>query len=233
MILSKLRLSLLSVFASALMFQACGAPPNNQNNPANAQPPEAKSAFPFSTKEPEIYQADFFAGSSEYQNHWFVAKKGDRWRIDFFKNNALEWSELKTDKLYLVDHTRKIYAPEPQDGSPNVEASYFTTLLSGFFKGKESKEFIELGQEGGLRKYKVRPDAHSKDETILYVDEASGFIVKQEFTAQNVLDGTASTAKYSYELKNLRLDVDDTVLQIPAGYRQVTWDEYTLAPKVK
>ncbi len=232
MYLSKSLRSFLILIVCAAILQACSSTANNANV-STSPPPEEKSEFPFSTKEPPVYQGDFYAGTSDYQNHWFVAKNGDKWRVDFFKDKALDWTEMKTDKSYFVDHKRKVYAQEPEGDPTKVGSSYFTSLLSGFFKGKAYKEFEDLGKEGNLKKYKVHDSAGSKDETLLYVDETSGMVVKQEFVAHNDLDGTATTAKYVYEIKDLKLNVDDKVFQFPDGYKQVSWEEYSSAAKAK
>src|SRR5512141_2324912 len=184
MLLSKPRNLILMVSFCAFLFQACGSQPKNSNTAPPASNALAKSEFPFSTTEPPTYQGDFYAGSSEYQNRWFVANKGDNWRIDFFKDNKKDWSQLKTDKVYYLDHKKKIYAAEPMStDNSTVQSSYFTTLLSGFFKGKEYRHFDDMGREGDLKKYKVRDD--SQDQIILYVDEKTGMVVKQELLAHN------------------------------------------------
>jgi hypothetical protein len=225
--LSKLRNLLLIVSFCALLFQACSSQPKNNNTAPPASNGQTKNEFPFSTKEPEVYQGDFYAGTSEYQNRWFVARKGDNWRIDYFKDNKKDWSQLKTDKLYYLDHKKKIYAAEPMSGDKNsVQSSYFTTLLSGFFKGKEYRHFDDMGREGDLKKYKVR-DEQSQDQIILYVDEKTGIVVKQELMAHNEQEGNASTATFTYEIKNFKSDVDPDAFEIPADYKFVDWSQYS------
>src|SRR3954453_710884 len=95
MILSKSRDLLLTLIFSAFIFQGCPSQPKNQNAaPAANQ----ASDLPFSTKEPPVYQGDFYAGTSDYQNRWFVARKGDNWRVDFYRDGTKAWSQLKTEK---------------------------------------------------------------------------------------------------------------------------------------
>ena len=228
MLLSKPRNLLLIVSFCAFLFQACGSQPKNSNAAPPAANGQAKSEFPFSTTEPAVYQGDFYAGSSEYQNRWFVAKKGDNWRIDYFKDNKKDWSQLKTDKMYFLDHKKKIYAAEPMSSEKDtVQSNYFTTLVSGFFKGKEYHHFDDLGREGNLKKYKVRADDESQDQIFLYVDENTGMVVKQEFLAHNEQSGNTWAVNYTYEIKNFKSEVDLDAFEIPSDYKFVDWTQYS------
>jgi len=225
MILTKSRYVLLTVLFCAFIFPGCGSQPKNENTaPAANQ----TSDLPFSTKEPPVYQGDFYTGTSDYQNHWFVARKGDNWRVDFYRDGTKAWSQLKTDKVYYLDHKKKIYAAEPMTNDNSaVQSQYFTTLLSGFFKGKEYHHVDDLGREGDLKKYKVRPDDASSDEIYLYVDEKTGIVVKQEFLAHNEMDGNASIARYTSEIKDFKTEVDESSFQIPPDYKYVDWSQYS------
>jgi hypothetical protein len=218
---------LLIFFAFAAFISGCGQAPANKTNSASPIPVDrlATSEFPFTTKEPEVYQGDFYAGGDEYQNHWFVARNRDKWRVDFYKDNNKDWSQIKTDQVYYVDHKRKIYAIEPYAEKGAVQSTYFSTLLSGFFKDKQYRKFEDLGSEGNLKKYKVQED-NSQDQLILYVDEPSKMVVKQEFLALNEANGTASSAKYTYEIKNFKTEAPDDMFEMPAGYKSVEWTQY-------
>ena len=226
MSLSRIPYLLCNALCLAFLMSGCGSAPVNQNT-ASAPANTPDSGPPFSTREPEVYQGDFYVGTNDYQKHWFVAKKAGNWRIDFFDDKTKEWSQLRSDALYYIDHKKKIYAAEPQDVHTTVDSPYFTSILSGFFKNKESRQFEDLGEEGGLHKYRVRGAGAAKDESLLYVDAPTGVVVKQEFLAHNEQNGTESTMKYVYEIKGLRLDVDDTVFQLPADYKQVSWEQYS------
>ena len=224
MMLSKLLSVFVFVFC-ALMIVGCGSSP--APNTANVAANQTTSKAPFSTKEPEVYQGEFVMDMPDGQKKWFIAKKGGNWRIDFFDEKTKDWSQLKSDKTYFVDHKRKVYAAEPGDVGTTVSSPYFTSVLSGFFKGDEYRQFDDLGRDGTLRKYRVHGNNNPKDEIIVYVDEATGMVVKQEYAAYNELDGKPSTAKYAYEIKNLSLNVDDSEFQIPAGYKEISWDQYS------
>ena len=216
------------LFVCSALFAACGAAPANSNNVAT-QPPANKTAdseFPFSVKEPAVYQGDFYAGGEDYQNKWFVARNGDKWRIDFFTDGVKDRSEIKTDHVYYIDHKRKLYAIEPEGDKGTVQSSYFSTLLSGFFKDKEYRKFESLGNEGDLKKYRVLEENSTKGDLTVYVDPATSMIVKQEYVAHNQMDGQAKDSKYTYEIKNFKTEAPDELFQLPDGYKSIEWNQY-------
>lgn len=202
--------------------QACGSSPGNENRPI-LPVSETKSEYPFSTKEPEIYQGEFVINSGETESLWFIARKNEKWRFDIFRGSDKWLSKLVTDRSYTIDHRRMVYAAD----AGNTDA--FDGIKENFFNGKEYREFDDLGLEGNLRKFKIREDASRKGEITIYIDEPSGMIVKQEFVGQSEASGTP--IKYVYEIRNLKLNVDDSVFAIPSGYREVTWDEFR-RPKI-
>ena len=194
----------------ALFLLACGSSQTNENRPVEIKV-ETKSEFPFSTKEPEVYQADIVAGAGGVEDKWFAARKGDKWRIDFFVNGELVYSQIRNDRMFSIDHKKKSYSSEPVG---SAESTVFTELTANFFSGKEYREFEEVSRQGGLVKYKVRKSDVSKDEIMIDIDTKTGVIVKQEFSAA---DGSA---KFVYEVKNLKTEVDDSIFSIPAGFRE-------------
>jgi hypothetical protein len=229
MSLSRITL-LIGLVSVSICLAGCGSTPA-PNNTTNAATPVrsdrlATAEFPFSTKEPEVYQGDFYAGTPEKTNHWWVARNGDKWRIDYYDdNNSKDRSEIRSDKHYYIDHKRKIYTVEPEAEKGTVAGSYFSTLLSGFFKSKDYRKFEELPAEGPLKKYKVQEEK-SADELILYVEPESKMVVKQEFLALNEREGNTSKAKYSYEIKNFKAEAGDDLFQLPAGYKEIEWKQY-------
>ncbi len=212
MFLSNLRKYFLFVSSFALIFQACGSSQTNENKPAQIKV-EAKSEFPFSTKEPEIYQGDFVAGDAIHQDRWFVARKGDKSRIDYFADGAMVRSQIINDRLFLIDHKKKTFAAAASSGS---DASVFGAMTQNFFGGKEYRDFEEVSRNDGLITYKVRNSPTAKGEILIDIDTRSGMIVRQEFTSAG-----DPPIKFVYEIKNFRTDVDDAVFAIPVGYREV------------
>ena len=213
MFLSNPRQSFLLIAVCVALLQACGSSQTKENKDISLTG-ETGREFPFSTKEPEVYQGDLMVGSVDAQDHYFVARKGDKWRYDVFRGAERSMSQIRSDKLYGVDHPKKIYweMPEQKTGASDVN-----DMTRNFFRGHEYHDFDEIGREGTLIKYKVRDSGETKGNIIVTVDTASGVIVRHEFMSQNKQD-----SNFVYEIKNLKMDVDDTIFAIPAGYQKVT-----------
>src|SRR4051794_39591927 len=112
--LSTPRKSLVFVFF-AMTLQGCSyckPAPNTATEPQLTVPSE----FPFSTKEPEVYQADAVVTTGETEDHTFIARKGAMHRTDIFQNEHLAVTEILSGFHYLIDHRRKIYYEEPAVG---------------------------------------------------------------------------------------------------------------------
>jgi len=226
MFLSNPRSFLLLALFCATFIQACGSSPSNAIGPVSLTV-ETKGEFPFSTREPEVYQGDFFQSDGINESHHFVARKGNRSRYDRFRIGPWR-TEIMNEAFYTIDHERKIYTEQSiTPGSPEVGEKHIG-ITNSFFLGKEYREFDDLGHEGGLRKYKVRQKDAAKGEVFIYIDEPSGMIVRQDFTIGN---GEAGAKRnFTFEIRNLKLEVDDGVFQVPVGYRKVSQAEFSPPP---
>ncbi len=228
MFLSNLHRYFLLLILIAPIFQACSGTPANSS--VNANVGELKSEFPFPTKEPTTYQGDFVLTIGSTEDHFFRARKAERSRIDFFKNGEISSTQIITDKTYTIDPTRKIYTEDALPaGAVNAIPVFDPT--NGFFVGKEYTAFEEAGRDGTITKYRVKSTDPAKGEILVSVDTTSGLMVRQEFVAPKN-DGGESTANVIFEIRNLKLDVGDSIFQLPAGLRKVSKDEFR-APKPK
>ncbi len=189
---------------------------------------EMQSDFPFSTKEPQVYQGDFVVSDSSNEYRRFVARNAAKSRFDIFQDGDLYLSQIKTDRIYSLNHKNKIYSASTHEVNSSLFDGGFGSI-GDFFRGKEYREFEDLGIEGTLRKYRVRQDESTKDIVLIYVDEQVGMIIKQEF----VKSGENQTVKFVYEIRNLKLEADDTLFTIPEDYREVTLSEYRTQLKHK
>jgi len=218
MFLSNLFRAFLLAALCAALLQGCGSTQSNQTTQAPV-PAERKGEYPFQTREPEAYRGEFVIDGRD-ADRTIVARKGDRWRRDYYRDGEILFTELKSDKLYVIDHKRKVYAEDPSTAGRDA----FNELTFDYFKGKGYREFDEIGRSGSVVKYKVRQTAEMKDNVFLDFDEASGLIVRQEF--KGVGTGDASPASYLFEIRNLTLSVDDSNFELPAGYQKLDWDKY-------
>ena len=188
---------------------------------------DQKTGFPFSVTEPTVYQGDFVVSSGGTEKKWSVARKNDKWRIDYFTASGLTRTELKSDNFYVIDQIKKTYTVTPPASDPLSTDLAVDELTSGFFRGTEHRDFDDLGRDGNLHKYRIREPANSTTETLILIDETVGLMVRQEFTSKNVgPDGS----KYVYEVRNLKTDVDDSIFQLPQGLRKVSPDDLRSKP---
>ncbi|MGB4988593.1 MAG: hypothetical protein WBO10_05095 [Pyrinomonadaceae bacterium] len=207
-----------------MLFQACGSSQTTENTNVPLLPQTA-SKFPFPTREPEVYQGDLFVGNGADEQRYFVARKGENWRYDIYRGDAPAITQLRSGQIYMIDHAKKTYFVETPAKPDDFGFSHFNQLSWGFFRGANYLEFEEIGRENGIIKYKASMSKASKDEVVVSIDEASGVMVKQEILGLKADGNETPATNYIYEVRNLKLDVDDSVFELPSGYRKVSRDE--------
>lgn len=210
MFLSNLPRPFLLVIVFTLAMQACWWSQTNANKEVSLTG-ESSSEFPFSVKEPEAYQADVIVTSGGTETRWSIARNGEKWRYDIYSGTAMTVSQIRSDKLFYIDHRKKAYweiSEKPSSGE-------ISDIARSFFRGYEHNDFDETGREGNIIKYKVRPIDKRPGSILISIDTTSGMMVRQEFLAA---DGGV---QYVYELRNLNLSVDDSTFAIPPDYRKV------------
>lgn len=216
MFLSNLPRPFLALIAFTLVMQACGSSQTNENKEVSLTG-ESTSEFPFMVKEPEIYQADVVVTVGGTETRWSVARNGEKWRYDIYAGAALTISQIRSDKFYGIDHRKETYweiGEKPGSGE-------IGDIARSFFRGYEHNDFDEAGREGNIIKYKVRPIDKRPGSILISIDTASGMMVRQEFLAA---DGEV---QYVYELRNLKLSVDDSMFAIPSGYQKTAASDKT------
>src|SRR3954463_12871087 len=141
------KLLVFSAFFAAFMTACGGGTPqaNRQISLAGDEPSE----FPFSTKEPEQYQADIVITTGEKEDKFFVARKGAKWRMDFFESGQPSITEMNGDARYTIDHQAKSYTVA-SGGPLTVKAD---DMARSFFRGKKYRDFEDLGSDGAIKKY--------------------------------------------------------------------------------
>ena len=88
--------------------------------------------FPFPTKEPQEYQGYFVVSDGTSETQYFVARKADKWRFDIGDSGSPKTTQVRTDKVYLIDHVNKAYAIEAFADLEDFDTSYFNSLTWGF-----------------------------------------------------------------------------------------------------
>ncbi len=206
MCLSNLRPALLLLVLLASCLQGCGGTQTTETTAVPPTPEESKR-FPFSLREPDVYQADIVVTAMGEETRYFVARKGTNSRLDFYRDGKPATTELGTDAIYSIDHDAKTYEVTTSGSDlPRTDAG---DLGRRYFQRGLPYRYEELDRKDGVVRYKAR-DA----EIIVTIDEATGLMVRQEFSE-------GGEVVFVYELRNVKLDVDDSVFSLPAGYRPI------------
>jgi len=214
-------LALTSIFFSSCRYWQKAEEPET-SAPTLSAANELKSEIPFSTKEPEIFQAEIVVTANGQERKTFTARNKANRRFDFNFGEKNQVSVVHTDKNYLILPDKKIYA-ENLNGEKAADSENWTNFLTTeWLNAKTEASFERLETEGNITKYLVRLGADDLSEILVYVDEAQGFPVRQEFYSMG--DGQ-KILTFSVELRNMKSQTDDNLFTIPKDHRQVSADE--------
>jgi hypothetical protein len=196
------------------VFQACGWWQKGQSEPAPLIS-ETKTNLPFLAKEPEVFQAEFIRSDGVRESRSFYARKGAKWRFDWSVNGEIRYSMIQADSLYTVRHDKKLYEEASAGEYSNAAPDFVNDLTNGLLRQRPYTTFEEIGREGNITRYKVQIENSGTGEIFIDFDNTLGMIVRQEFK-----NGT--DIEFGFELRNIKLEADDSLFEIPAGYRKVT-----------
>ena len=218
MFLSNPRKSILLIALVAALVSACGSRPAG---PGGGISPvdQMSERFPFPTKEPQEYQGHFVVSDGTSETQYFVARKGDKWRFDIGDSGSPKTTQVRTDKVYIIDHPNRTFAIEAFADLEDFDTSYFNSLTWGFFRGANYIDYEETGRSGNLINYKAKTLKDRKNDVVISVDATTGMMMRQEITSDKDRDSKGAPIRYTYEVRDLKLNVDDSVFEIPSGYR--------------
>ena len=219
MFLSKPSRTLLFPAVFALLVQGCGSPATNSKKDS-ATPSVRTGNKPFPTKEPTVFQGDLIVSNGTNEERYFVARDNDNWRFDTYRDGSPSLTQLRSDKVYTIDHAKEAYAVETYADLKDFDTGYFNALSWYFFRGANYIDFTEAGRDGTLVKYKARMLKDSKNDVSITIDESTGIMVRQEITSQKERNAEGAPVVYVFEVRDLKLAVDDSVFEIPSGYRR-------------
>lgn len=218
MFLSNARRSILALALAAALLTACGSKPSSIGGGISAAD-KSSERFPFPTKEPQEYQGKFVVGDGTSEQQYFVARNADKWRFDIIQNNSPRTTQLRSDKVYLIDHGNRSYAVEAFADLEDFDTSYFNSLTWGFFRGANYIEYEETARNGDLVSYKAKTLKDRKNDVLITVDTKTGIMTRQEITSDKDRDAQGAPIRYVYEVRDLKLEADSTLFEIPSGYR--------------
>ena len=242
---------LLVLVASSCGFvlQACRESQTTKNSTAgsNSQESAVLTTPPYSTSEPERYQATRVLRSQASTpsttpsgengtSTILIARDGAKRREEYVSpdNERVVYLETSAGRFVLLPGS-KVYAALESDqnvsggaltepaGEPEVVST--DELLNEVDHGAKYQSLgTEVVEGRATTKYRVTTakasgEANRQSETLIWIDEALGMPVRSETT-----DGSESSVKVIMELKDITLKVDEHLFEIPRGYTKVSRD---------
>jgi hypothetical protein len=190
---------------------------------------------PFSTKEPDRYQAKRIttfintesAGnpSSSLINEVLIARDGEKRREEFSAgvNGRIVYFELPAGR-YLVLPATKVYADlnttDPaQETDESVELSADQLVNESHAPATYEKLGSESIEGRSTIKYRVATvsKVESQSETLIWIDETLGIPIRSETMSTS----SGRSSKVTVELKDIRLDLAEGLFSWPADYKKV------------
>lgn len=216
MFLSNPAQSFLLILLILIAATACGLFGTGQDAPA---PPveETKSRIPFKTKEPESFQCEIVETAGDIVRRKRLAKRGSLRRVDFDPGEKTHRVLLYTDKEYVLDIGRGVYAE-----IPSGTGGQFGDLTQELLNTGGHADFAETSREGNIVRYTVKPDGADLSEIAIVYDEAIGLPVKQEFFS---IENGERTLQFTVEMIGFTVEPDADVFAIPGEFRKISMEE--------
>lgn len=207
------------ILSTALLMMAlAGCSWFKPNVPDSTDTPKIEdktNLYPFETREPEIFSGDLFVTGGETETRTSYARRNAKWRFDIYDGAEPTVSRIQSEKLIQLDHPSKTFAEIPQ-GAIGEPPSFVADMNALLLSSGEHAKFEKTGTAGSIETYSATlPD--SSPVTITY-DTSLKMIVKQQFT-------TSGGSGSAFELRNVKLEVDDSIFTVPAGYRKIAWKD--------
>ena len=185
---------------------------------------EAANSIPFSTKTPEIFQTQVVVTAGATTQKYFIARSGDRWRIDYSVGRPDESSVVHNGGEYLVSFPKKIYAEKAY--APG-QAAAPDDLMSDLLYHKPYADFEKTGRANNITTYRVNLGDAASSEALIYINDDIGMPVKQEFYSIN---GDRRTLEYAIEFQDLKLTAEDDLFKIPDVFKKVSVQDFLQKP---
>jgi len=222
------------------------------NTNATAASDNTSKTPPFSTKEPERYQATMVVTgslggdspaipgvSNLLSREMQIARDGDRRRVDYELIPGARMSDLQIPAgHFMLLHSKKLYA-EVKPGAAGDLTAAARNLPSDFSPEKLINEtnpganYEKLGTETlngrTVTKYKVTTTGKGEGrglstETMVWIDESLGMPVKSETVSTGE---QARGSRVTMELRDIKQEVDQSLFELPKDYKKVSSEEIT------
>lgn len=235
-------IAVIALIAAMLVSQGCQSWQGSRKSQSPGTEIIDATVPPFTTKEPERYQAVRITTTSESANaaspppetrtvRVFVARDGDRRReeyedargalIVYLENVQGRFILLPSSKMYASLNTGA--APTNSLNLPNDagEISADRLLHESHSEARYQKLGVDNLDGRIATKYRVTrmgsgDQSGTESETLIWIDESLGMPIKSETTF--TLD---HYSKVLMELKSISLNVDEELFELPADFKKV------------
>lgn len=206
-------------FCSSCRYWQNSANSNVATNQTNVA--EIESEIPFSTKEPETFQAEIITKFEDETEKTFIAQSIGK---VFLRKGEIATLQTEPNKSFLINFEKKIYVEnvEKSVAKENSGETLNDFLTIEWLNQKSEAKFESLGEENGLSKYRT---SFENSESLIFVDKNFKIPVRQEFYS---LEGETKTLLYSSELQNFKLIVENSLFEVPKDFRKVSLEEFKL-----
>ena len=202
-----------AVWFFSIVFAGCGLWRGNDNS-AITFASQPKSEYPFSVREPEIFQAGIVIRVGETERKMFIARSLTLRRIDFDVGTENHRAVVLSDKEYILDFKRKTF--EVREMSSTAEEA-FDPLTADILSARDYAGFDEIGRKDGIVEYRARVNESTNSEAAIFFDEKIGLPVKQEFYS---IEGEQRRLQYTMELQDFKPEAEAVLFTVPREFRK-------------
>lgn len=202
---------LLLMCASCKFFQS-----SNTQTPKPFTPEEIKSDIPFSTKEPEVFQAELVITAGGAESKKFVARSGNSRRFDYNFGAKNQVSVIQTDKVFTISADKKIYTETALSAAFPAQNDFTVEWLNA----KTTAEFTKMGTANNLTQYSAN---FGNSEIVISVDETTNLPMHQEFYS---IESGQKTLTMTIELKNFKAEAANDLFVVPKDFKKVSAEEF-------
>lgn len=219
----------LAAFLAAASGAACGFWQSSEETERAEEDSfaERSSDIPFSTKEPENFQAEIvvtsFAEAGAVEEAYFIARRGKSslQKFDARQSSRSARAFLRTadDRTFLIDYGSKSFREiSAADSKVFSDDALIKNLTSKWLNEKASVTFEKAGTEKNLTKYRAWFAGGENSEVLIYVDENIKLPVRQEFYTRA---GEEKILKYKFEIRNFKPAAAENLFKVPDDFRRI------------
>jgi outer membrane lipoprotein-sorting protein len=213
-----------------------------QKQAAPSSPNEVSSLPPFSTKEPDHYQATRIMTSIDNDGvqaprvtRVLIARQGERRREDYDSDSDLRTTYLEIPAgTFVLLPSKKLYADIKAGSATLALANQQADQQADFspealLNEPTAARYEKLGSEKldgrTATKYRVTNPSTNGTEvqtvTLIWIDEALGMPIRSETETSD----STHHSKLTMELRDIRSQVDPGLFELPKDYRKVEYSE--------